>query len=86
MTPEQLIGFAQRSADDAWLNSNTHTAEVFTAIAKRLLLVQQVAQEMRDVADAEIEEWSHCVSIEHLMVNLSVKDLLEWVKRLEAGK
>jgi hypothetical protein len=33
---EQLIGFAKRNSDDAWLNSNTHTAEVFTAIAESL--------------------------------------------------
>ena len=35
-TREQMIGFAQRSSDDAWLNSNTHTAEMFTAIANAL--------------------------------------------------
>jgi len=36
MPDEKLIGFCRRSADDAWLNSNTHTAEMFTAIADRL--------------------------------------------------
>ena len=35
-TREQMIGFAQRSSDDAWLNSNTHTAEMFAAIANAL--------------------------------------------------
>lgn len=35
-TLEQMIGFAQRSSDDAWLNANTHTAEMFAAIADAL--------------------------------------------------
>lgn len=35
-TREQMIGFAQRNSDDAWLHSNTHTAEMFAAIADAL--------------------------------------------------
>lgn len=35
-TREQMIGFVQRSSDDAWLNSNTHTAQMFEAIANAL--------------------------------------------------
>lgn len=35
-TRDQLIGFAQRCSDDAWLNGNTHTAEMFAAIVKAL--------------------------------------------------
>jgi type II secretory pathway component PulK len=35
-TRAQMIGFAQRSSDDAWLNANTHTAEMFAAIANAL--------------------------------------------------
>ena len=35
-TREQMLGFAQRGSDDAWLNANTHTAEMFAAIANAL--------------------------------------------------
>ena len=43
-TLEQMIGFAQRSSDDAWLNSNTHTAEMFAAIANALREATPTAQ------------------------------------------
>jgi hypothetical protein len=40
-TMEQMIGFARRGADDAWLNANTHTAEMFAAIAVVLSRVHE---------------------------------------------
>lgn len=51
MTDDQLIGFAQRSADDAWLNSNTQTAEVFTAIVRALQDRQQAERHVKELQE-----------------------------------